>query len=342
MNVFIIGATGFLGYHATRVFLEHGHTVATVSLPPLPTSDLLPDEVSCTLSDINELSDEELKTLLTGYEVIVYAAGRDERIVPKAPAWEYFKRYNVDQCSRVLEIAKEMGCKKAVVLNSYFAYFDRLWPQYKLSERHPYIRSRVMQAEEAIRIGADSMDVMILELPYIFGSIPGRVPLWKDVLLDRFRDSKQIFCFKGGSACITGRQVGEAILGAVEHGTGGMRYPVGTHNMSWKELYRKLADHMGLEDRRLQMIPKWLLRLVLRTISHREKSQGLESGADHVKMADIYCRETYIDTSIAFDTLGVSPDDFDRALQETVEACYPEVEDMSNKERLIEFYEAKT
>ncbi len=323
MRVFIIGATGLLGYHATRVFLEHGHTVTTVSLPPLPKADLLPEEVICTLADINDLSDDQLKALLHGFEVLVYAAGRDERVVPKAPAWEYFKRHNVEECSRVLRIAKEGGCKKAVVLNSYFAYFDRLWPQYRLSERHPYIRSRVKQAEEALRIGADSMEVMVLELPYIFGSIPGRVPIWKEVLLDRFLASKHIFCFKGGSACITARQVGEAIVGASEQGQGGMRYPVATVNMSWRELYRKLADHLGLEDKKLQMVPKWVLKLVLRDIAHKERSEGLEAGADHVKMVDIYYRETYIDTSIAFEELGVRLDDFDKALKETIDACYP-------------------
>ena len=323
MKVFIIGATGFLGYHATRIFLDRGHEVSTVSLPPMPSDDLLPTGVTCSLADINELTDDEISEMMDSPDAVVFAAGADERTVPKAPAWEFFKKHNVDSCNRIMRIAKDSGCKRAVVLNSYFAYFDRIWPKYGLAKHNPYIKSRVMQADEAIKIGGDAMAVMILELPYIFGYVPGRVPLWKDVLLDQFKERKSIPCFLGGTACVTARQVGEAIVGAVEQGEGGMKYPIGGVNINWDYLYRRLADLMGMEDKKLQMVPKWILKVAFRGITRKERAQGLESGADHVRMADIYCSETYIDPDIAHEKLGVMPDDFEAALVETVKACYP-------------------
>lgn len=53
-KVFVLGGTGFLGYHTIKELLSKGYEVKTMALPPLPTEDLLPKEVSCTLGDITE------------------------------------------------------------------------------------------------------------------------------------------------------------------------------------------------------------------------------------------------------------------------------------------------
>ena len=79
-NVFILGGTGLLGYHTVQELLKHDYKVSTVSLPPMPTSDLLPPEVACELGDINEMSDEQVLQLLEGKDMFIYAAGADERV----------------------------------------------------------------------------------------------------------------------------------------------------------------------------------------------------------------------------------------------------------------------
>jgi hypothetical protein len=51
------------------------------------------------------------------------------------------------------------------------------------------------------------MDVMVLELPYIFGAMPGRTPLWKDVFIERFFRAP-VICFpRGGTTMIHVRAV---------------------------------------------------------------------------------------------------------------------------------------
>ena len=323
MNVFMIGSTGFLGFLATQLFLERGHKVATISLPPMPARDLLPEEVQCTLGNIDEMTEEELIAMMTGYDTFVFAAGRDERVTPKAPAYDYFYKHNVESCRRMISLAKKAGCTRAVVLNSYFSYFDRIWPQFKLAKHHPYIRSRVNQAADAIAAGGDDMEVMILELPYIFGAMPGRVPLWKDVLLDRFRDSAKIHYMDGGTAAVTVRQVGQAIVGAAEKGKGGTCYPIGGTNISWDELYRKLSDLACGTSKPMQKIPKWILKLAVRGIDKKNRKEGLEAGINSYRYMDVQCSKAFIDPAIAADALGVTPDDLDASLKETVAACYP-------------------
>jgi nucleoside-diphosphate-sugar epimerase len=182
MKVLIIGGTGFLGYHAAQVLLEHHHEITVVGLPPSPPDGLFPPKVSVIICDIARLIDSELTDLMRGHNAIVFAAGVDDRTTPKKPAYPFFFKHNVESVRRVFSLARQAGVKRGVVLGSYFAYFHRLWPELELRRRHPYIRSRVEQAAAAIEAGGEAMEICIIELPYIFGSMPGRVPLWLSLI----------------------------------------------------------------------------------------------------------------------------------------------------------------
>ena len=43
MKVFMIGGTGLLGCEAARIFIERGHDVTSVALPPLPQGAPIPE-----------------------------------------------------------------------------------------------------------------------------------------------------------------------------------------------------------------------------------------------------------------------------------------------------------
>ena len=43
MKVFMIGGTGLLGCEAARIFIERGHQVKSVALPPLPEGAPIPE-----------------------------------------------------------------------------------------------------------------------------------------------------------------------------------------------------------------------------------------------------------------------------------------------------------
>ena len=152
------------------------------------------DDIVSDNLNVFSASAEELMEVFAGHDAIVYAVGPDDRYTPPAPAFEFFFDKLVTQCVKVVKAARAAGVKRAVILNSYFAYFDRQ-PQYngQLSNNHAYIKSRVRQAEETIKAGKEGvMDVMILELPYIFGSMPGRMPLWKEVFRQIRHNARRI------------------------------------------------------------------------------------------------------------------------------------------------------
>ena len=318
-RVIVVGGTGFLGYHAIREFLKNGWGVTAVGLPPAPSPDLFPPTVNVVLKNVEALSDEELLALLSGHDTLVFAAGLDDRVTPKKPAYPKFYHANVEVPVRLLTLAKQAGVRRAIVLGSYFAHFSRLWPELKLAERHPYIRSRVEQEKAVTSI--QGMDVDVLELPYIFGNMPvnGWKPLWTP-LVKYIRSTKTIFYMKGGTACITAETVGKAVYGAVERGAAGTCYPIGGENLTWAEMLTRLAAADGRQIR-VVTLPTFLIKLGLVGVWLPHLLEGKEGGLSLLHFAPLQTANTFLDPEPSSRALGYEPNGLDDAFRKTVEAC---------------------
>ncbi|HRZ97801.1 MAG TPA: NAD(P)-dependent oxidoreductase, partial [Paludibacter sp.] len=233
MKVFIAGGNGLLGLESAYELIRRGHSVRSLSMRPLPENLSIPPEMETVTGNFVTLSDEELRFLLTGCEGFVFAGGVDERIELPAPVMDYYLKYNVTPVERMLRIGKDIGVKRAVIMGSYFSYFAKKWPEMKLAEKHPYIQSRKIQEEVAMSFNHSGMDIMMLELPYIFGTQPWRKPVWT-FLVEIIKKMKIVtFYPRGGTTMVTVRQVAQAVAGALEKGKGGSCYPVGWFNLSW-------------------------------------------------------------------------------------------------------------
>jgi nucleoside-diphosphate-sugar epimerase len=321
MKVLIIGGTGLLGSEAARELIARGHEVAAVALPPVPSGAPLPPEMKLELGNCMEMTDEALRRLFAGCEGFVFAAGVDERVEGPPPIYEMFWKYNIAPLERLLRIAKACGVRHCVVCGSYFCYFDRLWPHMRLSKWHPYIRSRKDQEDIALSFGEEGFDVAVLELPYIFGAQPGRKPVWL-FLVEMIRDMKKVTMYpKGGTAMVTVKQVGQAIAGALERNRGGRCYPIGYYNRTWTEMLKTIHRYMGCPGKRIVTIPKWLYRFVMSKYMRRQKAAGYEGGLNLVRFTDIQCARLFIDKALGSGPLGVTPDDMDAAIGESVRLC---------------------
>ena len=324
MRVFMIGGTGLLGSAAAQLFIDRGHGVRTIALPPLPQGAPIPQEMEIILDNYISMSDDAILKLMQGCDCFVFAAGVDERVEFPAPVYASYKKYNIDPLMRLIPLAKQAGITKTVVLGSYFSYFAKKFPNMRLTDKHPYIRSRIDQEKAALSFADDTMDVSVLELPYIFGTQPGRKPVWV-ILIEQLKNMGPItFYPKGGTAMLTVRQVAQVIVGAAEKSKGGKTYPIACYNLTWDDFLRIVHTAMGEDGRKIIHVTKGMFKLFGVNMRRQYKAKGIESGIDPVGLADIMCMNTFIDDRWA-KSLGATDDDIEAAIFDSValsvEAC---------------------
>lgn len=320
MKVFMIGGTGLLGCEAARIFIEHGHEVTSVALPPLPEGAPIPEEMHLEFCNIYEKTDDEIKEYLKGMDCFVFAAGVDERVEFKAPVYDSYYKFNIAPLKRILPLCKEVGVKKAVVLGSYFSFLAKERPNMKLTEKHPYIRSRIDQEEIAFSFADDNFDVSVLELPYIFGTQPGRKPVWV-ILIEQLRRMDKLPCTlypAGGTAMLTVRQVGEVIVGAAEKSKGAKAWPISMYNLTWKEFLKIVYDARGMgPDRKIISVKPWMMRMGLGSVVKDYEKRGVDSGIDPMGLPEIMDVNLFIPDRYAKE-LGATEDDIKAAIFDSI------------------------
>lgn len=331
MKIFIIGITGLLGSEAARQFLKAGHEVSGLTLADYPKDLDLPASVKLHVGSYLELSEAELTKLLKGCDGLVFAAGIDERIKTPPPALLTFNKYNVQPLKDILRIAKRVGIKHTVILGSYFTYFNRTKPQLNLAKTHPYIESRMLQQEVAFTFSDKNFDVAVLELPYIFGVQQGRAPVWTFLVEMLLAMKGATYYPRGGSAMVTVRQVGEAIVGALLTNKGANAYPINYYNVTWDAMLSAMHRALGEPKRRIIHVPRFIYKIVMRRIYKKDLKAGYEGGLNLGKFSVMHASNQFmpIEPSIK---LGVRADDIFAAIYDSAKLSYDIIK---NKEQTV-------
>ena len=318
-TVLIIGGTGYIGYHVCKELIAQNYQVTALSVDTVP-ENFLPSEVKIIKADLNNISDEELKNLFNGVDYFIFAAGADDRLTPKAPSFPFFYKANVASIERLLTIAKEAKVKKVVVLNSYFAYFNRIWPQMQLAKKHPYIRSRVLQQEMAFKIGGDTMPVAVLELPYIVGVTPTKGSLWQGLVKYVNSGSNSKYYTKGGTAVTSVRNVALAIANALKLTEKNTTYQVVDINMTWEEWLKALRIDKT-KDIKVVSIPNFLVKIGAFFMLINYKLKGEEPGLNIVDFIDLQTKNTFLPIEESQQALHYNKYDIYEDFEDTIKLC---------------------
>lgn len=315
-KVLVIGGLGFIGYHLVKTLESNDYAVSILNRSA-------PSKIDATqeilVADINNISDEDLQNLLQPFDYVVFAGGSDDRKAPVGDNYTFFYKENVLPCLRLVNLAKQTNIQKIIILGSYFTYFHRHKPEWKLAEIHPYIRSRVAQINEPVAASDGTPAVIILELPYIFGAAPDKIPLWQP-LIEYIQKIPWIFYTNGGTNIVSVEAVALAILSAIRYAKHGESLPVGGENLQWTEMLTQLMQAMGVK-KRIFLIPTpilrvfgWLTRLFFRLT-------GKQSGLDAYHYISVQSSCTFLDTAESQKKLQYPTSDLKKAFQDTVDAC---------------------
>ncbi|WP_406069528.1 NAD-dependent epimerase/dehydratase family protein [Micromonospora sp. NBC_01638] len=299
MRILVVGGSGLIGAHVVDVLRERGHAATTVARTAHPGVDHLLDVESASIDD--------LRPLLAGHDGVVYATRTDEqRPLPK-PIYPAFRRDNVEPVVRLFAAARLEGLSRGVIMGSYYTYFDRLHPQWRLAEHHTYIRCRLEQAQEGRSAAGPELPVAVLELPFIFGRAGDRLPNWSGPL-DRWARSRTPLAVPtGGSAAASARSVADAAVDALEQASGA-DIPIADENLTWNDMIGRIAEAVG-RRRRVARLPAGAVKAALRLGGALQARSGKESGMNPSHLANLLLAELFIEP-----TTGRS---LDPALRET-------------------------
>ena len=189
-----------------------------------------------------------------------------------------------------------------------------------LCAKHPYIRSRIEQEKVAEKYADDDMSVAVLELPYIFGTQPGRRPVWTILIeqLERFEKMPFTMYPAGGTAMLTVRQVAESIVGATEKLEKGFRaYGISCYNLTWRQFLKIVYRAMGVQDRKICDVPKWTFKAFGLHMRKDYANRNVDPGIDPVGLADIMGMNLFIPTDDCKE-LGCTPDDIEAAIFDSI------------------------
>ncbi|MET8351726.1 MULTISPECIES: NAD-dependent epimerase/dehydratase family protein [unclassified Micromonospora] len=299
MRILVVGGSGLIGAHVVDVLRERGHAATTVARTAHPGVD--------HLIDVGSASVDELRALLAGHDGVVYATRTDEQRPLRKPIYPTFRRDNVEPVVRLFTAARLEGLTRGVVMGSYYTYFDRLRPQWRLAARHTYIRCRVEQAREGRAAAGRDLPVAVLELPFVFGRAGDRLPNWS-APLDRWARSRTPLAVPvGGTAAASARSVGEVAVDALERARG-EDIPVADENLTWNDMLARIAEAVG-RRRRVARLPAGAVKASLRLGGALQALSRKESGVNPTHLTDLLLAELFIEP-----TTGRS---LDPALRET-------------------------
>lgn len=318
-RVLVIGGTGLLGSAAALALREAGHEVTLASRRP-PTDDALLAFVHRPV-DLDDLTPGSAERLVAGFDAVLLAAGPDDRAPYPAPAEGYLHEHLVQPTALLAQAAARSRVRALVVLGSYFSAWVREHPGEGLEARHPYIAARVAQEAE-LRARGDRLAVVLLDVPYVFGSLLGRYPTWVDVVLDNAVGPLPLVAYPAGGAPATSVvQVGQAAAGAVaralRRGPGFEAFAVGERLLTWPEMFRELGAGAG---RRLRLVPVpgVVAQRPARSLARAARRRGRHLGIDPARIIpDAVGRMMPLDLEPAREVLGYASVDLAAAVRET-------------------------
>lgn len=321
-KIFVLGGAGFLGYHTIKEAVSRGYAVKTVDIVQLPANLAFGPEanVEFILQDFFNLSDDEIRNIFSDCDGVVYAGGVDERIVPQKPARKFFYDKNVVPTERIARLAREAGVRNFVLFGSYTAEFGEKNEDLRAHNYHKeaYVETRLLQEQLAMYAGETTMNVSVLRLPYIFGTMEGKVPLWS-MFVDMVRGQDFMPVTEGGAATITANQVGQAAISALENGQHRSTYAVATGYISYIDFYERILEELGqTETTKLQVMSFEELEDAYKSDENHTDAQGVEHGIRQVNSLRANSMEFRLPTNVAADDLRVRPEDTDAVLRETL------------------------
>lgn len=248
MNVFLTGATGFVGSHVARAFAAQG---ARLRLLVRPTSRLDNLEGLAADTATGDLRDpDSFRSALADCEVLVHVAA-DYRLWVRDPQAMYAA--NVDGTRQLLALARVLGVAKVVYTSSVATMgfredgtiVDEDTPVALDDMIGHYKRSKYLAEQEAIAAARGGQDVIVLNPTTPVGANDIKPTPTGQIIVD-FLNRKFPAYVDTGLNLVDVEEVARMHVGAIDRARPGERYILGGENFSLKQILDKMSAITGI------------------------------------------------------------------------------------------------
>jgi len=257
MRVLLTGATGFLGNNLLRLLVAEGHEVQLTLRPGAggrALAGLKFDPVPGDLTNVERLLAES-----SDFDVLIHAAAMIQigwsRLVES-------RQVNVTATERLAEFCR-LKKRRMIHVSTVdtLAHAPDGRPRTE-SDREPgkppisYVQSKREAEQKMLEQIEQGLDGIIIHPGFMLGPWD-----WKPssgAMLLAIAGGPTPLAPAGGCSAVDVRDVADGILKAVDRGRRGEQYILGGENLSYLELWQKMARAVGKRNGPRAKLPNWL------------------------------------------------------------------------------------
>ncbi len=255
MNVFLTGATGFVGSHVARAFTAQGARLYVLVRPTSRLENLEGLAAETVTGDLR--NPESFRSALQNCELLVHVAA-DYRLWVRDPQFMYAA--NVDGTRNLLALARELGVAKVVYTSSVATMgfkedgtiVDEDTPVSLDDMIGHYKRSKFLAEQEAIAAARDGQHVILLNPTTPVGANDIKPTPTGQIIVDFLNGRFPAYVDTGLNLVDVG-EVARMHVAASERGVPGERYILGGENLSLKQILDKMSAITGIPSPTMQV-----------------------------------------------------------------------------------------
>ena len=248
MNVFLTGATGFVGSHVARAFAAQGARLRLLVRPTSRLDNLAGVPAETVVGDLR--NPDSFRTALGDCEVLAHVAA-DYRLWVREPKAMYAA--NVEGTRNLLTMARELGVAK-VVYTSSVATMGFREDGTIVDENTPvslgdmighYKRSKYLAEQEAVSAARNGQHVIVLNPTTPIGPSDIKPTPTGQIIVD-FLNRKFPAYVDTGLNLVDVGEVARMHVEALDRARPGERYILGGENFSLKQILDKMSAITGI------------------------------------------------------------------------------------------------
>lgn len=317
MKILVTGADGLLGSNLVRELLDRKHEVSVFLLPGSPAKSLEGLPIERFYGNI--LERESIETALQGHEALIHAAA-NTNIWPSRS--EIVRKVNIEGTQNVIDAALSTKIKRMVYIGTAnsFGFGSKSNPG---NETLPYTSDKYgldymdskYKAQQLLlkAVKEQGLPALTINPTFMLGPFDSK-PSAGAMILAIYQGKVPGFA-PGGRNYIYVKDVATAIANALQQGSIGSSYIAGNQNLSYREMFTKIAKIVQVKPPQIN-VPRPFLKIYGRMGS---LFGNITKKAPTVSfpMALISCDEHYFSANKAVEELDMPQTNIDQAIQES-------------------------